>query len=323
MKNFLDNLFNFDLEEYKNSFSALIKKKENFIKNGHGKGEFFLDLIKNLPAAAPSFTNFESDIIKIGHPSDITEDKKEKLFSALYKMRPWRKGPFNLFGLDLDAEWASNIKWRRLENSISSLNNKKILDIGSSSGYYMFRMLSSEPKLILGIEPYLHFYFQFLIISNYIKTNNIFCLPVNFEEFPETIRYFDTIFCMGILYHIKSPIDMLKKINTLLRKGGELVLETIIIEKEEPLALFPEKRYAKMNNIFFIPTVSCLFNFLKRSGFENIRCINIEKTTEKEQRKTKWVNTESLENFLSPYDKNKTIEGYPAPVRAVIIANAK
>ncbi|MEY8213807.1 MAG: DUF1698 domain-containing protein, partial [Colwellia sp.] len=32
--------------------------------------------------------------------------------------------------------------------------------------------------------------------------------------------------------------------------------------------------------------------------------------------------TQSLSDFLDPQDKNKTIEGYPAPQRAIFIANA-
>jgi tRNA (mo5U34)-methyltransferase len=323
MKNFLKRLSYFNLEKYDNLFFQLITEKENFIHNGHGKSNFFESIINGLPKVFPSHIELNSDIIKIGRDSEIDNVQKNSLFSSLYKMRPWRKGPFNFFGLDLEAEWASDLKWNRLKKSIASLKNRRILDIGSSSGYYMFRMLFYNPRLILGIEPYLHFYYQFLIISNYIKTDNMFCLPVKFEEFPETEKYFDTIFCMGILYHTKSPIQMLSKINMLLKKGGEIVLETLIIEQKESLCLFPEKRYAKMNNVYFLPTVSCLENFLKRCGFENIRCVDISKTTEKEQKKTKWVNTESLEDFLSCNDKNKTIEGYPAPVRAVIIANAK
>ncbi len=43
-------------------------------------------------------------------------------------------------------------------------------------------------------------------------------------------------------------------------------------------------------------------------------------TTTEEQRRTEWMVTESLADFLDPNDRSKTVEGYPAPQRAVLIA---
>jgi len=45
-------------------------------------------------------------------------------------------------------------------------------------------------------------------------------------------------------------------------------------------------------------------------------------TTLEEQRKTDWLENESLVDFLDPTDHSKTIEGLSAPKRAVILANA-
>jgi tRNA (mo5U34)-methyltransferase len=78
-----------------------------------------------------------------------------------------------------------------------------------------------------------------------------------------------------------------------------------------------------MRNVFFIPTVECLRTWLERSGFYRVRCVDITPTTLAEQRKTPWIDSDSLETFLDPRDKNRTVEGYPAPVRAVMIASPK
>ncbi|MFN9977777.1 MAG: DUF1698 domain-containing protein, partial [Phycisphaerae bacterium] len=45
-------------------------------------------------------------------------------------------------------------------------------------------------------------------------------------------------------------------------------------------------------------------------------------TTLSEQRRTEWMTFESLEDFLDPLDSARTIEGYSAPVRALISATA-
>ncbi len=108
-----------------------------------------------------------------------------------------------------------------------------------------------------------------------------------------------------------------------LRRGGQLVLETLVLEGNDDLALCPDKRYAKMNNVYFLPTVRCLKNWLRRTGFSDIRCVDVTPTTSSEQRKTEWIQTESLTDFLDPADSTRTIEGYPAPVRAILVAEAK
>nr|WP_169730591.1 DUF1698 domain-containing protein [Carnimonas nigrificans] len=39
-----------------------------------------------------------------------------------------------------------------------------------------------------------------------------------------------------------------------------------------------------------------------------------------EQRSTEWMTFQSLKDFLDPEDQHKTIEGYPAPRRALLVA---
>lgn len=42
-----------------------------------------------------------------------------------------------------------------------------------------------------------------------------------------------------------------------------------------------------------------------------------------DQRKTDWIDTESLTDVLDPDDPQKTVEDYPAPVRAIIVATTR
>ena len=184
-------------------------------------------------------------------------------------------------------------------------------------------MVPQDPHLVLGVEPYIRFYAQYRILQKYIAAENIYCIPAKLEELPRFTDYFHTVFCMGILYHRKSPIETLESIDRMMQKNGELILETLIIRGKEDMVLAPQDRYAKMRNVYFIPTVNCLTAWLRRAGFDHIRCVDISPTTEKEQRKTDWVNTESLLDFLDPDDLNKTVEGYPGPVRAILIANSR
>ena len=50
--------------------------------------------------------------------------------------------------------------------------------------------------------------------------------------------------------------------------------------------------------------------------------VDLNQTSLEEQRATEWMRFNSLKDFLDPDDVNKTAEGYPAPLRAVIVAEA-
>lgn len=300
----------------------LMQEKHHEIYDNSAKGKHYRNVIKTLPGVRPSSIDLDQDRIQIGVSADIRLDEKDALLYALQNLKPWRKGPFRLFGIDIDSEWRSDMKWNRLKDKIAPIESKRVMDIGSSCGYYMFRMNARQPDLVVGIEPYYTFYFQYQALQYYLQCEQICCLPCRIEEMPVMQNFFDAVFCMGILYHRKSPLDTLLKIRANLKREGELILETLIIEGESNLCLFPENRYAKMNNVYFIPTVTCLKTWLARTGFRNIRCVDKTRTTNEEQHKTVWVVTESLDDFLDPRDYTKTVEGYPAPVRAVLIANA-
>ena len=304
------------------ALETLIKEKRAFLD--HAKGNFlkYRQVVEAIPEFEPSCIDLEDRAVTIGDASDITPEERFLLSAGMEQLGPWRKGPFKLFGLEIDSEWQSWMKWERLAPHLGSLKQRRILDIGSSNGYYMFRMAAQQPLMVLGLEPQDSFYYQYLALQKFLRLDNVFCLPVPFDQLPEMDRYFDTVFCMGVLYHRPSPVRMLKDICDLMRPGGELILENLVIDSKQNLCLFPKDRYAKMRNIYFIPDLSVMESWLSRAGFTHIRCVDVTRTSLEEQRKTKWIQTESLADFLDPDDPGKTIEGYPAPVRAIFMARA-
>jgi tRNA (mo5U34)-methyltransferase len=280
----------------------------------------FYSAFSNRINIKPSEIDCKADWIRIGKSSDLSPEETDKLLCTLKGLKPWRKGPFNFFDIKLDAEWRSDYKWNRIKEYLPDLTNKTILDVGCSSGYYMFRMLEYNPKLILGIDPSDLFFFQFQLLQNYIQAPNVFYSPIRMADILPAKNYFDVVFCMGILYHQKHPINALKELKNVLKKQGTLVLETIVIPGNNAVALSPWPTYAKMNNVFFLPTAACLKNWLLRAGFHNICIISKNRTKSEEQRKTEWIETESLSDFLDKNNQNKTIEGYPAPIRLSLLA---
>lgn len=292
----------------------------NYSSENHGDVEKWLALLSRIPDISPSGITLDCGKIMIGAKSDCDDSQRSSLAELLLEFQPWRKGPFNLFGINLESEWRSDWKWDRLKNEISSLNDKTVLDVGCGNGYYCLRMLGAGAKQVVGIDPTLLFVTQFMALNQFIKTGAAHVLPLTLEDLPDKQPVFDTVFSMGVLYHRKSPLEHLAKLYGFIRQGGELALETLIIDGEEKKIFEPDGRYAKMRNVWQIPTVSTLQAWLASAGFEEIRLVDITVTTTAEQRCTDWMKFESLENFLDPDDGSKTIEGWPAPRRALMIA---
>ena len=258
------------------------------------------------------------DTVKITSKEAIDVKKIEKIAK---EMMPWRKGPFDLFGLFIDTEWQSFLKYNLLEPHFN-LKGKRVADVGCNNGYYMFRMLSHEPELLVGFDPSAVYKTQFDFINHFVKSDIKYEL-LGVEHLPFYEHKFDTVFCLGVLYHRSDPVGMMKDLAKGIEKGGELFLDTFIIDGDDDICLSPEKTYSKIPNIYFVPTVKVLKNWCERAGFINIEVLDIIPTTEEEQRSTPWIEGQSLENFLDPDDNTKTVEGYPAPKRVYIKAERK
>ncbi|WP_456485802.1 tRNA 5-methoxyuridine(34)/uridine 5-oxyacetic acid(34) synthase CmoB [Hydrogenimonas sp.] len=252
--------------------------------------------------------------------SSVTAEQKESIMRVAKVMMPWRKGPFDLFGVKIDSEWQSFKKYDLLRPYMD-LEGKVVADVGCNNGYYMFRMLEFSPKSILGIDPSPLFRSQFDLINRYAGVQNLRYEMLGIEHMAGFGEMFDTLFCLGVLYHRSDPIAALKSLKQSLKKGGELFLDTFMIEGEEPVCLVPESTYSKIGNIHFIPTITALRHWFKRAGFESFEVLEIVRTEPDEQRKTEWIPGQSLEDFLDPGNPELTIEGYPAPKRVYVRAH--
>jgi len=247
----------------------------------------------------------------------------ELLMDALYKLVPWRKGPFMINGLALESEWDGDMKWQRISKHIKPLKNKRVLDVGAGNGYFTLRMAMEGAKRALGIDPFLLFNYQFRAIKSMIESPlNALLLPMKLEEIPKK-PIFDTVFSMGVLYHQRDHMAHLSQLKEMMAPDAEFVIETLVVEGPEDYVLVPKGRYAQMRNVYSIPSIKTLKSWLNDANFNNVRVVDVNKTTTEEQRKTAWIgeNGASLEDFLDPLDDSLTIEGYPAPTRAIVVCD--
>ena len=286
----------------------------------HGDFDRWLRALNKIQLDAPDNIDLK-DSVTISNDEHLPAGERKKLENLLRTFHPWRKGPYHLHGIHIDTEWRSDWKWDRLLPHISPLENRSVLDVGCGNGYHMWRMLGEGARLCVGIDPSHLFLIQFEAIRRLMGNDQrAHLLPLGIEQLPE-LQAFDTVFSMGVLYHRRSPLDHLIQLKNQLVSGGELVLETLVIEGDENAVLVPVDRYAQMRNVYFFPSAKALKVWLEKVGFENVRIVDENVTTKGEQRTTSWMTHNSLPDYLDPNDPSKTVEGYPAPRRAILIAN--
>lgn len=286
----------------------------------HGEYAKWCKTIDLLPELQADFVDLQQGV-KSGKNTPLSAGESKQIVHLLKQLMPWRKGPYHLFDIHVDTEWRSDFKWDRVLPHLADLQGRNILDVGCGSGYHMWRMLGAGAKMVVGIDPTALFLCQFEAVRKLLNNDRrANLIPLGIEQM-QPLQAFDTVFSMGVLYHRKSPLDHLSQLKNQLKAGGELVLETLVVDGDANTVLVPGERYAKMKNVYFIPSVAALLQWLEKTGFKNCRCVDVGTTSLEEQRKTDWLENESLLDFLDPQDHSKTIEGYPAPKRAVILAN--
>jgi tRNA (mo5U34)-methyltransferase len=286
----------------------------------HGRLSDWRTILNKLPNATPSQINLQDGVL-VGQPDELAPETFAQMENLLRQLHPWRKGPFQLFGLHIDTEWRSDWKWDRLKDGIAPLNGRLVLDVGCGNGYHCWRMAGSGARLVIGLDPYLLYVAQYQAVRHFVgDAVPAYVLPLGVEALPENLAAFDTVFSMGVLYHRRSPLDHLLTLREALRPGGELVLETLVIEGEVGQVLVPERRYAQMRNVWFIPSVPTLLSWLRKCGFQQEKLLDVTPTTVQEQRATEWMTFKSLPDFLDPTDPGQTAEGHPAPRRAIVTA---
>ena len=302
-------------------FSPIIEKlPQNFLAAfNHGDFAGWVEALRALPDIAPDSWDLQSQV-RIGSTEQCDDAQRRQLKQTLLKIHPWRKGPFELFGLEIDTEWRSDWKWDRLKAHIAPLENRNVLDVGCGNGYHCWRMAGAGARFVLGVDSHLLFTMQYWAIRQFLKSPPVYVAPLALEDLPAGLKAFDSVFSMGVLYHRRSPFDHLYGLKDCLRPGGELILETLVIEGEKGMTLVPQGRYARMPNVWFLPTCDTLHEWLEKAGFRNIRLVDVSKTSIDEQRTTEWMTFESLPQALDKNDPAMTIEGYPAPMRAVFVA---
>lgn len=275
--------------------------------------------LEAVPELNLSDNDYSQSAVRFGKKDDLSDQERKHLREKLFDLKPWRKGPYNIAGIEIDTEWRSDWKWDRVLEVLNPLEGKKVCDIGANSGYHMYRMLDQNPEMVLGIDPTIRYYNQFQALQKISAPNQLHFEGFGLEKLHLYPKFFDTMFCMGILYHHSDPVGILKDMYRSMAVDGQLIVECQGIPGDMPVALFPEKMYAKVRGTYFLPTPPCLVNWMKKALFEDVKIFYVHDMGSEEQRTTEWCPHESFSDFVDE-ETGLTIEGYPAPVRIYAVA---
>jgi tRNA (mo5U34)-methyltransferase len=294
----------------------IVASEDLLASDAHGDLPGWRQALAELPAAGVACDGALA-APRLGHPAaDLVG-----LGETLMRLHPWRKGPLQLAGLYIDAEWRSDWKWDRIAAQLD-LAGHRVLDVGCGNGYYGWRMLAAGAECVIGFDPTLVYVMQWLACHHFAGAARNFVLPLGCEHLPTRPGCFDSVFSMGVLYHRRDPVAHLRHLAGLVRPGGQVVLETLIVEDREPVELVPRGRYARMRNVWAIPSLPRLREWLAAAGLGHAVLLDITATSIEEQRSTAWMRFESLAECLDPADPRRTVEGLPAPLRAALVARA-
>ena len=113
--------------------------------DGHGDGPKWLTAIDAMPDVRTDDIDVGATI-RIGTSSDLDDSARTALQRCLLALHPWRKGPFSLFGINIDTEWRSDWKWSRVAPHLSELRGRNVLDVGCGNGYYGWRLCEAGAR---------------------------------------------------------------------------------------------------------------------------------------------------------------------------------
>ena len=295
----------------------------NAKRRPHGDARRWAAAVRTLPSGIGGWS-IDAGVVHIGdHPphasrGDDTKADAAARCGALKQLCPWRKGPWNFFGIAVDTEWRSDWKWDRLQAAFTG-SPGRVIDVGGGNGYYAFRMIDRGSEAVLNVDPTPLFAFQFEAAMRPLgDPPPIFTLPLADADLPDSMTGFDTALSMGVLSHRRWPLSHLRLLRHVLRPGGRVIVETLVTPEDDDRLWTPPGRYAAMRNVWHLPSIVRLRRWMTAAGFCDVETIDVTETGTAEQRRTDWMAFHSLAEFLDPKNPRLTREGHPRPLRAMV-----
>jgi len=193
--------------------------------------------IWKLPAQYPIYNINDCEVFAKDIPQRKYSANERGIVEAnLLSVKMIMQGPFWL-GEDIvvGGFWDKRDPTRQTLGKLfpeNSLKDKRVLEIGSMSGYDSFYLNLRNPDYYLSIEPS-GYYYQELFL------NSIYNTKIDFrqwfwQDIPTKLNNsFDVIINCGCLYHEYDFVSMIKRTSELLRMGGYMIVATVVVRNNQ------------------------------------------------------------------------------------------
>jgi tRNA (mo5U34)-methyltransferase len=180
-----------------------------------------------------------------------------------------------------------------------SVRGKRTLDIGCNAGYDTFYMNALGAAESVGLEPHL-FHLHAMFLNAVYDRPGVSFFNAGWADLDRTwVGDFDWVSCLGLIYHIREPMNLLDKIASVMRPGARLLMETHVLSETSKQACFIEDAFWGDETYWWIFGDQCLMGMLRSSGFRDVRMM-----------------LKADCDSRNPDDPRRTVEGHPAGARA-------
>lgn len=239
----------------------------------------------------------------------VSNDAEAERFVAEFvpQLGTFLQGPFPLPGQRVSrSAWDCRGKggaYQACGIDAASMRGMRTLDIGSNAGYDPFYMNALGAAESVGLEPNL-FYMHAKFLNAVYDRPEVSFFNAGWEDLDRTyLGDFDWVTCLGLIYHIREPMQLLDKIAAVMRPGSRLLLETHVLSESSRQAYFVEDAFWGDVTYWWIFGDECLTGMLRSSGFKDVR-----------------VALKADCDSRNPANPRVTVEGHPAGARAWVTA---
>ena len=161
------------------------------------------------------------------------------------------------------------IKWNRIIEKCN-FNNKKVLDLACSDGYFSVEACKNGASYVEGIDLDEERIERANYVKNYYNYKNIDFHIKDVYQMDLREQKYDIILCLGLLHRIPD-IDAL--IDKMCSSDSLIIIETKIWDSKKPELLKKpnEMKSNKLNILYNVPSYLYLEQHLKKHGYNNIQ----------------------------------------------------
>ncbi|UCC39598.1 MAG: methyltransferase domain-containing protein [Candidatus Aminicenantes bacterium] len=211
---------------------------------------------------------------------------KAQIREEILKIKDWRH-PFELesgIWVPLFKDWFKEWHLWRVNNLMPTtttivshifshgMKNAKVLDTGCWDGFYGFEFLKRGAKYLKGIDLRREAIRRANLIKSYFGYTCCDFEQGNIEDIDPSRETFDITLMFGLLYHLSSPIETLKRIGEM--TNSLILIHTYALRDPTPLLVLkredPSKDSTGLHALVTRPSEGALIEMLDFAGFDII-----------------------------------------------------